>query len=77
MGFEDEKEKRLNDLRPYQVNEELLKCIEKDFIFMHCLPAKRGEEVAEGVLEAPYSAVWDQAENKLHAQRAILALLVP
>ncbi|UXD21430.1 ornithine carbamoyltransferase [Ignicoccus pacificus DSM 13166] len=77
MGFEREAEKRLRDLMPYQVNGELLKCVGKDFIFMHCLPAKRGEEVTEEVLEAPYSVVWDQAENKLHAQRAILSMLVP
>jgi ornithine carbamoyltransferase len=77
MGFENERERRIKVLSPYQVNEKLLECVGKDFIFMHCLPARRGEEVTEEVLEAPYSVVWDQAENKLHAQRAILALLVP
>ena len=77
MGFEDEREKRIRDLSKYQVNPNLLECVGKDFIFMHCLPARRGEEVVEEVLEAPYSVVWDQAENKLHAQRAVLALLVP
>ncbi|HIH90728.1 TPA: ornithine carbamoyltransferase [Desulfurococcaceae archaeon] len=77
MGLEAEREKRLRDLRPYQVNSELLKCVGKDYIFMHCLPAHRGEEVTEEVLESSRSVVWDQAENKLHAQRAVLALLVP
>jgi len=77
MGFEEEREKRVKDLSRYQVNEELLKCVGKEFIFMHCLPARRGEEVTADVLEGPYSVVWDQAENKLHAQRAVLALLVP
>ncbi len=78
MGFEKEAEKRIQDLMPYQVNEELLKCIgNKDFIIMHCLPAKRGEEIVEEILESPNSVVWDQAENKLHSARAILSLFVP
>ena len=78
MGFEDEAEKRRRDLMPYQVNEKLLKCVgNKEFIVMHCLPAKRGEEIVEEVLESPRSVVWDQAENKLHSARAILSLFVP
>jgi len=78
MGFEGEREKRLNDLKAYQVNHKLIKCINhNNFIIMHCLPAIRGEEITEDVLESDKSVVWDQAENKLHAQRAILALLTP
>ncbi len=77
MGFESEAEKRKRDLAPYQVNEDLIKCVGKDFIFMHCLPAVRGEEVTEEIIEGDWSVVWDQAENKLHAQRAVLSALVP
>ncbi|ALU11791.1 ornithine carbamoyltransferase [Ignicoccus islandicus DSM 13165] len=77
MGFESEADKRKRDLAPYQVNKELTKCIGKDFLFMHCLPAVRGEEVTEEVIESDVSIVWDQAENKLHAQRAVLSALVP
>ncbi len=78
MGFEEEAEKRRRDLMPYQVNSKLLECVgNKDFIVMHCLPAKRGEEITDEVLESPMSVVWDQAENKLHSARAILSLFVP
>lgn len=78
MGFEEEAEKRRRDLMPYQVNEKLLECVgNKEFIVMHCLPARRGEEILEEVLESPRSVVWDQAENKLHSARAILSLFVP
>ncbi len=77
MGFEEEREKRLRDLSTYQVNKDILKCVGKEYIFMHCLPAHRGEEVTDDVIESEKSVVWDQAENKLHAQRAILSILVP
>jgi ornithine carbamoyltransferase len=59
-------------LAPYQVNESLMSAAKPDAIFMHCLPAHRGEEVTEGVFEGPQSVVWDEAENRLHAQKGIL-----
>ncbi|HVJ55981.1 MAG TPA: ornithine carbamoyltransferase [Aliidongia sp.] len=64
---------RHNMLAPYRVDERLMGMAAKDAIFMHCLPAKRGEEVTAGVIDGPQSAVWDEAENRLHAQKAILA----
>jgi ornithine carbamoyltransferase len=71
MGDGD-KEYRHNLLRPYQVDARLMAAANKDAIFMHCLPAKRGEEVSEEVIDGPQSAVWDEAENRLHAQKAVL-----
>jgi len=71
MGDAD-REYRHNLLRPYQVDERLMAAANKGAIFMHCLPAKRGEEVAESVIDGPQSAVWDEAENRLHAQKAVL-----
>ena len=76
MGQEAEREKRIKDLKPFQVNAELMKYAKPDAIFMHCLPAKRGEEVTDEVIEGKWSVVWDQAENRLHAQKAILALIL-
>lgn len=76
MGQEDEREERLRDLRPYQVNGELVRNASKDFIFMHCLPAKRGEEVTDEIIDGVHSVVWDQAENRLHVQKGILAALL-
>ncbi len=72
MGQTDEK-RRKQLLRPYTVDEALMAKAAKGAIFMHCLPAYRGNEVSEGVLEGPQSAVFDEAENRLHAQKAILA----
>jgi len=63
---------RHNLLRPYQVNERLMALAKDDALFMHCLPAHRGEEVTDGVLDGPRSVVWDEAENRLHAQKGIL-----
>jgi ornithine carbamoyltransferase len=60
-------------LAPYRVDEALMACAKRDAIFMHCLPAKRGEEVTAGVIDGPQSVVWDEAENRMHAQKAILA----
>jgi ornithine carbamoyltransferase len=64
---------RHNLLAPYRVDERLLARAAPDAVFMHCLPAKRGEEVSAAVIDGPQSVVWDEAENRLHAQKAILA----
>ncbi len=72
MGQEEEKEKREKIFRPYQVNRDLVRHAKKDFIFMHCLPAHRGLEVTEDVIDGPNSVVFDEAENRLHAQKALL-----
>jgi ornithine carbamoyltransferase len=72
MGDED-LTKRHNLLKPFQVNARLMANADKDAIFMHCLPAHRGEEVTDDIIDGPQSAVWDEAENRLHAQKAILA----
>lgn len=72
MGDEAEKAKRLKDLKPYQVNKELMDIANDDAIFMHCLPAIRGQEVSADVIDGPQSVIYDEAENRLHAQKAIL-----
>jgi ornithine carbamoyltransferase len=76
MGQEGEAEERKHRFAGYLVDEELLARARPDAIVLHCLPAHRGEEIAEPVLEGPQSAVWDQAENRLHAQKALLELLL-
>jgi ornithine carbamoyltransferase len=76
MGQEDEKAQRLADFGPYQVNESLFAKAAPHCAFMHCLPAKRGEEVTDAVMECPGSVVFDQAENRLHAQKALLLMLL-
>jgi len=76
MGQEAEAEKRIKDLSKYRVTTDLMKLAKPDAIFMHCLPAHRGYEVVDEVIDGPWSVVWDQAENRLHAQKAILALLL-
>jgi ornithine carbamoyltransferase len=73
MGFEDEQKQREQAFAAYQVNDELVKYAKKDYLFMHCLPAHRGEEVSESVIDGDHSIIFDQAENRLHAQKAILA----
>ncbi|BAT58077.1 ornithine carbamoyltransferase [Variibacter gotjawalensis] len=72
MG-DKESERRHNLLKPYQVNERLMEKADRDAIFMHCLPAHRGEEVTDEVIDGPQSVVFDEAENRLHAQKGILA----
>lgn len=76
MGFEAEQKEREIAFAGYQVNEELARYAKKDYLFMHCLPAHRGEEVSEGVLEGRNSIIFDQAENRLHAQKAVMAALM-
>ena len=76
MGHEAEVEQRRRDFAAYQVNETLFAQARSDAIFMHCLPAKRGEEVADAVIECSRSAVFDQAENRLHAQKALLLMML-
>ena len=76
MGQEAEREIRLKALHDYQINSELLKAANPGAIVLHCLPAHRGEEITEEVLEGPQSFVWDQAENRLHTQKAIMVLLM-
>jgi ornithine carbamoyltransferase len=76
MGQEAEAEERKNKFMPYQVNEELMSRAAPGAIFLHCLPAHRGEEVTAGVIDGPQSRVFDQAENRLHAQKALLYLLL-
>lgn len=76
MGKEEEAIERRSIFYPYQVNEELVGKAKKDCIVMHCLPAHRGEEITDGVMDGPHSVVFDQAENRLHVQKAILVLLL-
>ena len=76
MGMERERKQRLRAFRGYQVNLGLLKHAKDDVIFMHCLPAHRGEEVTDEVIDEPCSVVFDQAENRLHAQKAVLVFLL-
>ena len=75
MGQKDEAEERVNQFQQFQVNEELMKATGKHTLFMHCLPAERGREVTDGVLEADYSIVFDEAENRMHVQNAIMVKL--
>ncbi len=77
MGQEEEQDQRAQVFSPYQVNAELMALAQPDALFMHCLPAHRGEEVTNEVLEGDRSVVWDEAENRLHAQKALLEFLLP
>jgi ornithine carbamoyltransferase len=76
MGQEEEQAKRESAFQAYQVNAGLMAQAAKDALFMHCLPAHRGEEVSADVLEGPQSVVWDEAENRLHSQKALLEFLL-
>ncbi|RLC79411.1 MAG: ornithine carbamoyltransferase [Chloroflexi bacterium] len=76
MGQEEEAQERVRIFQPYQVNQELLAQAKPDVIAMHCLPAHRGHEITDGVCDGPHSVLWGQAENRMHAQKAILAKLM-
>jgi len=76
MGQEDEAEERRRQFLPYQINEEAMARAGADAVFMHCLPAHRGDEVTDGVADSPQSVIFQQAENRLHAQKAILLHLL-
>ncbi|MDD5067626.1 MAG: ornithine carbamoyltransferase [bacterium] len=76
MGQENEKEERLKIFRDYQINEKIMKLAKKDVMIMHCLPAHRGEEITAGAMDGPHSAIFDQAENRLHVQKSILCHLM-
>ena len=76
MGFEAENEERKRDFHDWQVDAEMMRAAKKDALFMHCLPAHRGEEVAAEVIDGPQSVVWDEAENRLHTQKALLEFLL-
>jgi ornithine carbamoyltransferase len=75
MGQGD-RERRLSDLAPYALDEQALAAASPEAVVLHCLPAHRGEEIAASVLDGPRSAVWDEAENRLHAQKALLTFLL-
>ncbi len=76
MGQERESARRKKAFQRFQVNEQLLALARSDAIFLHCLPARRGEEVTDGVIESERSAIFDQAENRLHAQKALLLMML-
>jgi ornithine carbamoyltransferase len=76
MGQEAEREQRLRDLAGYGIDAGLVQRASDDAIVLHCLPAHYGEEITEEVLYGPQSAVWDEAENRLHAQKALMALVI-
>lgn len=76
MGQEGERQKREQAFQGYCLDERLVSLADPDCIVMHCLPAHRGEEISDGVIEGPHSVVWDEAENRLHVQKAIMAWLV-
>ncbi len=76
MGEEAEREQRCRDLRDYQINMELVRLAKKDCLIMHCLPAHRGEEITDDVMRSPGSVIFDQAENRMHAQKALMMRLM-
>ena len=76
MGFEAENEARKRAFADWMVDADMMRQAKPDALFMHCLPAHRGEEVAADVIDGPQSVVWDEAENRLHAQKALLEFLV-
>ena len=76
MGQEEEKALREKAFRNYRINAEVMECAKKDAMVLHCLPAHRGEEITEDVLEAHADEVFDEAENRLHAQKAVMCKLL-
>ena len=76
MGKEKEREQRIKTFKPYQINGKLVRGAKKDYLFMHCLPAHRGEEVTDEVADSKNSVIFDQAENRLHTQKAVMALMM-
>jgi ornithine carbamoyltransferase len=76
MGQEQEQKERAQAFQGYCLDESLVALARPDCIVMHCLPAHRGEEISDGVIEGPHSVVWDEAENRLHVQKAIMARLM-
>ncbi len=76
MGQENDGLDRVGPLRPFQVNEDMVARAASDVLVLHCLPAHRGEEITDAVLDGPHSGVWDEAENRLHAQKAVLVWLL-
>ena len=75
MGFEEERAERMKIFQPYQVNSKLFEYAKKDAKFLHCLPAHRGEEVAADVMDSDMSIVFDEAENRLHVQKAVMSMI--
>jgi ornithine carbamoyltransferase len=76
MGQEDEADTRTPIFQPYQINEQLLSLADPEAIVLHCLPAHRGEEITDGAMEGSHSRIWEQAENRMHAQKALLASIL-
>jgi ornithine carbamoyltransferase len=76
MGYEDENQARLKAFKSWMVNDELMAVANPDALFMHCLPAHRGEEVSASVIDGSQSVVWDEAENRLHVQKALMEFLL-
>ena len=76
MGFESENKERLKDFANWQVDKKMMDIAKKDALFMHCLPAHRSEEVTGEVIDGPQSIVWEEAENRLHVQKALLEYLL-
>jgi ornithine carbamoyltransferase len=76
MGKEAQQQRRARDFAGYQVTAEVMAQARPDAIFLHCLPAHRGEEVSAEVIDGPQSRVWDEAENRLHAQKALMEFLL-
>ena len=76
MGREAEHEERVKRFQDYQINEQLVGRAARDVMVMHCLPAHRGEEITAGVIDGPHSIVFDQAENRLHVQKAVMEILM-
>ena len=76
MGYEDENTSRMDAFKHWMVDQELMSLAKPDALFMHCLPAHRGEEVSADVIDGPQSIVWEEAENRLHVQKALMEYLL-